>query len=183
MADQRGFYENDPNRAAPMLGKEYGGGVHMRVADLERTQTLKTAMTPIQGIGAGVAYAAEDAVGVPTGIVVPDRGIIMGALSYDTDDNELDFSILLFESAITPTDDNSAFLLAANDIPKLMGVITMDTFKSINGDVLGQVSNVNIPYSAPNKTLVMQVVTNGSPNFSAGTGLWVGLQIWTRSVL
>lgn len=169
--------ENDRDRTIDAVADEHG---HQRVADLERTSTKPTETVLVPGIGTGVAYAADDALGTQLTMQVPDIGIIMGVQSIDTDDEEIDFNILVFDAPFTPVADNAPFTLDASDYQHLVGVITMDTFVSISGDTLGAENNVNLPYTAPNNHLYLQVVTTSNPTYATGTGIRLKLMIWTR---
>ena len=181
MADMRAFLEDEPNRAGPLLMNRKG---HLRVADLERSIFGRSVATQVPGLGTGVAYTAEDAVGLPATIPVPKAGIIMAATVIDTDDNEVNMNLLVFDSTISTPTDNAAFVLLVADYSKLVGPpILISTFAPISGDVIGSSSNVNMPYKADSGFLQVQVVTTGSPNFATGTGLWLSFQIWTRETM
>lgn len=172
--------EGPETKDLPIIADIHG---HIRVADLEHSVFITTEPMQVPGIVSGVPYSNEDAVGQPFGIQVPPNGIIMSAQLIDTDDNEINRTILLFDASFSATADNSPFVLARDDYPKLIHPIKIQTFLTLNGDVIGYEENVNVPYSVPEKVLHAQIITQGAPNFAANTGLWVSLGIWTRATM
>lgn len=126
----------------------------------------------VPGIGTGAAYAAEDAVGDTFAIDVPESGILVDAVMVDTDDNEINTHVLVFDDEPnTDIADNAGYVLDATDFGKIAGVFTFDTFVPLSGDTLAVENNINMGFHAPRRKLWLQLVTAGTPNFAAGTGL------------
>lgn len=138
---------------------------------------VNTTLREVPGIVASAAYAAEDALGLVADIEVPEDGVLTNLLSIDTDDNAITFNALIFNEKPTVVADNAAFTLAAADFDKLVGVVTVDSFVAVAADTLGTENNIDLAYHAPLKRLWIQLVTTGTPNFAAGTSIWLKLGI------
>lgn len=173
--------ENDQDRTDNILSDGHG---HVRIADLERTTVTITERVEVPGIVDSVAYAAEDALGTQANIVVPVQGNITAAQAIDTDDNNIPFNILIFNAPYTPVADNAPFTLNINDYDKLIGILTVDTFVAVSGDTIGQETGANLAYETTTDGLIYcQLVTTSTPNYAAGTGIFLSLTIESKEVM
>ena len=151
------------------------------IAGQEKTIMVNTPAQQVQGIGAAVAYADEDQIGLAMQIQVPKEGIILGAHSIDEDDEITAFNLLLFDSPLgSPTADNAAFLLDPEDYSKFIGAILIDTFINVSSMNIGNENNVNLPYRTSSGYLTVVVVTSGVPNYAANQDLYLSLALWAR---
>lgn len=173
MADIRG--RTPLGRWAPVLIDDNG-----RVAVFgDESVIVNTAPVAVDGMAAN-GHADEDVVGLPITIDVPKEGIILSAIGVDTDDEEIEYNIFVFNKPFTASDDDAAFTLVAADIPNLVGIINVNSFVNINGDAVGTENNINMPYHTSTRKLYCQIVTTGTPNYALTTELWISFGIQAR---
>jgi len=168
--------------SANLWGKgPFGNSVEVRTSHsgllLTGGKTFATPFIPIPGIGAGVAYAAEDAFGTSFEVLVPASGIIQSALVVDEDDENIDVDLLLFRDVITSGTDNSAFAPSLTDMLKYEGFVNLGVRGGISGSALGNNDGISKSYVAPSRKLWVQAVARGVLNMAAGTQYFISLRI------
>jgi len=121
----------------------------------------------VPGIGAGI-YTAEDALGTSWAVAVPKSGVIMSVWGYDSDDEAIEYNIILHRDDFTSGSDHDAY--APVDAEKHLWAgppLAIDTFKGYSGVTVGGFDNVGFPYVAPKGFLYGQCVTQGTPTYAS----------------
>ena len=145
----------------------------------EKTIMVHTVPVNVPGKATN-AHAAEDVIGDSIVISVPDDGIILSALGVDNDDESIEYNIFVFNEPFTATADDTTFVLVAEDVPKLLGVINVNSFVGTSGVTIGTENNINMPYHTDLGNLYCQLVTTGAPNYAAGKELLISFGLWAR---
>lgn len=141
-------------------------------------RTVATPLIPIPGIGAGVAYADEDAFGLPFTIDgIPRSGIIQTLLVVDEDDENLDVDLFLFRGPISQPTDNSAYAPTANDLNRFEGLVSNAFRHGVSGATVGNNDGIGKSYHAPEGRLHCQAVARGALSIAAGKRYMVALRI------
>ncbi len=113
-------------------------------------------------------YSIEDALGTSWQVAVPKSGVIMSVWGYDSDDELLEYNIILHRDEFTSGTNNDAY--APVDAEKHLWVgppIVIDSFKGYSGVTVGGFDNVGFAYVAPKGFLYGQCVTQGDPTYAA----------------
>lgn len=142
-------------------------------------KTFRVPMFDVPGIitATGI-YTALDALGTQWEIAVPKSGIIHTAFSFDSDNEQLDFSVHLFFKPFTGGTDHDAFAMVEGERSLIAGpAILFDTFVETSGAAWGGADNVGWSYVAPDGILYGQVVTQDAPTYATGKGLSLAFTI------
>ena len=141
-------------------------------------KTFRVDPFDVPGIATGSIYTALDALGTKWEIAVPKSGIVHTAWSFDSDNEQLDFSVHLFMKPFTGGTDHDAFAMVEGDRAFIAGpAILYDTFVGTSGAAWGGADNVGWSYVAPDRKLYGQVVTQDAPTYATGKGLTLGFTI------
>lgn len=137
--------------------------------------TVLTA-TPVIDNG---AYAAGDLMGfseiplmpatLDTGLAV-STGMIQAVIIIDDDAQEVNLDVYFFDSEPSGTTftDQAAFNPVDADLHALIGVASINDWKSQSNNSIGQALNLGMPFSlaAGSSTLYAVLVTRGAPTYA-----------------
>ena len=141
-------------------------------------KTVRIGPLGIPGVGAAVAYTANDAFGTLQRIEVPASGIIQSVRFFDLDDEGLNMELLLFSQQPAAETDNDPISVADNELAKLECSILIDTWRDLIDNQVGVEDNLGIAYTAPKRELWAQWVSRGAPTIAA-----TAIPLWSMIML
>ena len=134
---------------------------------------IVTAEARVPGLHFGSAYDAKDALGTKFSLDVPPQGFLHMVRIIDTDSEEIDFDVHIFDRDFTGGSDADAFTLVEAENQFHVAPVTMTDFVLTGNSSVAAKTLQGIPYTAPNRKLYCQLVTSGAPTYGAGTGIWI----------
>lgn len=139
---------------------------------------IAVSVTPTIGTD---AYTANDVVG---GLLTFDvtggaigGGLINSAWVVDDDDEKAALKLYLFDEAPTTIADDAAFEPTAADLKKLVSVVSISAYTTVNSNAYCVVEDINNVFTAPNGNLYGYLVCTATPTYTAATDLTVKLMI------
>ena len=146
-------------------------------------KALTVVVTDTPTITAGI-YSANDAVGgliTFTNAVSPDlrTGTIQAFILIDDGLQSDATELHLFDRAFTPTADNAAFAPSDADLLNHLGYVELATgdYTDFATNSVGFVKNQKLPFVLNGTSLFGQLVTRGTPTYTATDDLTVKLVI------
>jgi len=122
------------------------------------------------------AYVANDFVGTSATAmtfanaarVAGGSGVIESAVLVDGDLQSVDAELWLFDTAVTPPNDNAAWTISDAHALTCIGVIVFDTYYASALNSVGVANGLNIAFSAIATSIYGCLVTRGAPTYTSG---------------
>ena len=114
---------------------------------------------------------------------VPEHGVIHTVQIIDRDSENVNMDIVFFRvdtsdgTGPAGTAINAAFAPSNAELSTLVGSVLVDTWKAFSTNSMGIETNIGLPYWAPNGRLYFQLVTRGTPTYTATTDLLASVSI------
>jgi hypothetical protein len=102
-------------------------------------------------------------------------GYIQSAVLTDRASQEIDTDLIIFRdnpenSTFT---DNAAFDVHDNDLDKILGIITFDTYKTFNDNSIASEGQLSIPFNIVESQIFAALVTRGTPTYASTSDITI----------
>ena len=147
-------------------GEEHIGEVGSAGTTITVTPTLSVAGAYVSGDFVGTSATAmtfADAVRVSGG-----SGVIESAIIIDGDLQSIACELWLFDTAVTPPNDNAAWTISDADALTCIGVIPFNVYYASALNSVAPKSGLNIAFSAIATDIYGCLVTRGAPTYTDG---------------
>lgn len=149
----------------------------------QRPTVVRLQVTPT--VSTSPAYTAKDCVG---GLMTFSNavrssggsGTLMAVQVVDKDQEMKDVDLVLFDRSITATTDNAVFDPTDAELANCIGWVPLGVgmYADFNDNSLLSVNSVGLDFVLNGTDLIGQLVTRGTPTFSATSDIVVTLTIW-----
>lgn len=106
-------------------------------------------------------------------------GVIQSLVVVDSDNQAADLDIYFFDDTFTTAADNAAWSPSYADMQKLIGVVNMRTYSTINSIAYSVVKNIGLSFdvASNSESLYMLAVSRGTPTYTAAGNLTIKVGI------
>lgn len=143
----------------------------------------KTVYSEVRITPSTTQYTANDNIGGL--LTLPLRGVAYGTgrinslLITDNDNEGAAGALWLFNARPTALADNAAFLPTFDDLKKVVAVVTLPTFVTVNSLRVGVVEDIDTMFRTVRSPLYAYLVPSATPTYATSREIYIRLGIVT----